>query len=159
MLKAKINQLREFKPTLDKLRHVLKSFSYRVYSTCITITIAYALSDDLEKAMSIGAVDFCVKLFTYYIHERIWFYIPFGLQRPRKIHSEINWEPDPESWTQVAFIQSEKGKIRKRAKILTDGHGDYRAILSSYNSDTKARHNDILSGTKETIENNLNIKL
>jgi uncharacterized membrane protein len=159
MMKNKIKKLYELKPTLDKARHILKSLSYRIYSTCITITIAYLISDDLDKAMSIGAVDFSVKLFTYYIHERIWFYIPFGLQRPRKIHADISWEPDHESWTQVAFIQSEQGKTRKRAKILTDGHGDYRALLSFYNSDTKERFNDILSGTKEYIENNLKIKI
>jgi len=159
MLKNKIKKLYELKPTLDKARHIFKSLSYRIYSTCITITIAYLISDDLDKAMSIGAVDFSVKIFTYYIHERIWFYIPFGLQKPRKIHADISWEPDQESWTQVAFIQSEQGKTRKRAKILTDGHGDYRAILSFYNSDTKERFNDILSGTKEYIENNLKIKI
>jgi uncharacterized membrane protein len=152
-------KLYELRPTLDKLRHILKSLSYRIYSTCITITIAYLISDDLDKALSIGSVDFAVKLFTYYIHERIWFYIPFGLQRPRKIHAEINWEPDYDSWKQVAFIQSENGKIRKRAKILTNDNGDYRAVLSYYNSDTKKRFNDIISGTKETIENNLKIKI
>ena len=152
-------KLYELRPTLDKLRHVLKSLSYRIYSTCITITIAYIISDDLDKALSIGGVDFGVKLFTYYIHERIWFYIPFGLQRPRKIHADITWEPSSDSWLQVAFIQSEHGKTRKRAKILTDGQGDYKAILSSYNSDTKERFNNIISGTKETIENNLKIKI
>ena len=148
-----------FKLESDKARHFLKAISWRAVGTIDTMCVAWFVSGSPLTGLKIGATEVFTKIFLYYFHERLWFKVNFGIQRPRKIESEINWEPDPESWTQVAFIQSEKGKIRKRAKILTDGRGDYRAILSSYNSDTKARFNDILSGTKETIENNLNIKL
>ena len=152
-------KLYELRPTLDKARHMVKSLSYRIYSSCITTAIATFVTGNSKLALAIGSTDFLIKLFTYYIHERVWFYIPFGLQRPRKIHSEINWAPSEDSYTQAAFIQSEQGEMRKRAKILHDGKGTYRALLSSYNSKTKERFNDIIIGTKEEIENTLKIKL
>lgn len=152
-------KLYELRPTLDKARHMVKSLSYRIYSSCITTMIATFVTGNSKLALAIGSTDFVIKIFTYYIHERVWFYIPFGLQRPRKIHSEINWVPNKESYTQAAFIQSEQGELRKRAKVLHDGKGNYRAVLSSYNSRTKERFNDIIYGTKEEIENTLKIKL
>jgi uncharacterized membrane protein len=154
-----LKKIYELRPTLDKARHMVKSLSYRIYSSCITTAIATFVTGNAKLALAIGSTDFFIKLFTYYIHERIWFYIPFGLQKPRKIHSEIAWEPNNKSFTQAAFIQSEHGEIRKRAKILHDGRGNYRAVLSSYNSRTKERFNDIIYGTKSEIENILKINL
>jgi uncharacterized membrane protein len=154
-----LKKIYELRPTLDKARHMVKSLSYRIYSSCITTAIATFVTGNSKLALAIGSTDFLIKLFTYYIHERVWFYIPFGLQRPRKIHSEINWAPSKDSYTQAAFIQSEQGEMRKRAKILHDGSGNYRALLSSHNSRTKERFNDIITGTKEEIENTLKIKL
>lgn len=148
-----------FKIDTDKKRHLLKAISWRVVGTVDTMCVAWFVSGNPLTGLKIGATEVFTKIILYYFHERAWFKINFGLQRPRKIESEINWEPDGESFTQVAFIQSENGNVRKRAKILTDGNGDYRALLSYYNSDTKQRLNDILSGTKETIENNLKIKI
>lgn len=154
-----LKKIYELKPSLDKARHMVKSLSYRIYSSCITTAIATLVTGNAKLALAIGSTDFFIKLFTYYIHERIWFYIPFGLQRPRKVHAEITWEPSASSYTQAAFIQSEQGEMRKRAKILHDGQGNYRAILSSYNSRTKERFNDIIYGTESEIENKLKIKL
>jgi uncharacterized membrane protein len=156
-------------PKIDRLRHILKSISYRIYSTCITIGISIAVTGNAAFGLSIGLVDFSVKIFTYYIHERIWFRIPFGLQKPRKIHSDINWNPgeDDSSHTQVSFIEFEDKDIRKRVKITkriiegTGSHGEteYRAIISYYNKDTKERLSAIYMGNKSEIERKLNIKI
>jgi uncharacterized membrane protein len=165
----KFRKIRELVPTLDKLRHVVKSISYRIYSSCITIAIATLVTGDTTTAFAIGSVDFFVKIFTYYIHERVWFHIPFGLQKPRKIHSDINWNPgeDDSSHIQVSFIEFEDKDIRKRVKItkrIIEGTGsygetEYRAIMSSYNKDTKERLSAIYMGNKSEIERKLNIKI
>jgi len=154
-------KLRELIPTIDKLRHVVKSISYRFYSTCITITIASFVTGSSKLAFAIGSADFFIKIFTYYIHERVWFYIPFGLQKPRKIHADINWNIDTNTaHTQVAFLEFEDAKIRKRVKVTKANVGyEYRAILSTYNKETNERHSDIIVSDKQTIENQLNIKL
>ena len=154
-------KLYELRPTLDKARHIVKSISYRFYSTCITITIASVVTGSTKLAFAIGSADFFIKIFTYYIHERIWFYIPFGLQKPRKVHTEITWDliKNELLHKQIMFIENEKDSIRKRVKITKNNKEQYRAIMSSYNRDTKERFNDFYEGTKEELENKLNIDI
>lgn len=65
-------------------RHILKSFTYRVYSSCITSLIAAFVIGDLKLGLSIGSADFFIKIITYYIHERIWYKIPFGIEKVKK---------------------------------------------------------------------------
>lgn len=147
---------------IDRLRHILKAISYRIYSTCITIAISYLVTGSLAAAAAVGAFDFSVKLFTYYIHERIWYHIPFGIQRPRKTESSIMWKPNPNSsMKQVAFVQFEDKNERKRAKILKDMSSDdnYCAILSSYNNKTNERYSDIILGNQKEIEEKLNLTI
>lgn len=66
-------------------RHILKSITYRVYSSCITSLIAAFITGDFKIGFSIGTADFFIKIFTYYIHERIWYKIPFGTQKVKNI--------------------------------------------------------------------------
>jgi len=164
-MKSIFAKFRELIPTIDKLRHVVKSISYRFYSTTITITIASFVTGNTKLAFAIGGADFFIKIFTYYIHERVWFYIPFGLQKPRKIHAHIDWEPTAEEGAheQIEFIEFEDKDSRKRVKITrTIKEGDrpeYRALLSTKDKNTKKRYSAIYMGTKEQIEDKLNIKL
>jgi uncharacterized membrane protein len=65
-------------------RHILKSFTYRVYSSCITSLIAAFVTGNLTLGISIGSADFFIKIITYYIHERIWYKIPFGIEKVKK---------------------------------------------------------------------------
>jgi uncharacterized membrane protein len=65
-------------------RHILKSLTYRIYSSCITSLIAAVILGDVKIGFSIGTADFFIKIFTYYIHERIWYNIPFGIQKVKK---------------------------------------------------------------------------
>ena len=160
-----MRKLREIIPTVDKLRHVVKSISYRFYSTCITITIATFVTGSSKAAFAIGSADFFIKIFTYYIHERVWFYIPFGLQKPRKIHAEISWEPTVENGAheQVEFIEFENKDVRKRVKVTKSMNGvhpvEYRAMLSTKDKNTNKRYSDVYHGSKEDIEKLLNIKI
>lgn len=76
--------LKDRKRSLSHKRHILKSFSYRIYSSCITSLIATVVTGDTRLGFSIGTADFFIKLVTYYIHERIWYHIPFGRSRVKK---------------------------------------------------------------------------
>jgi len=168
-MKSILAKFRELIPTIDKLRHVVKSVSYRFYSTTITITIASFVTGNTKLAFAIGGADFFIKIFTYYIHERIWFYIPFGLQKPRKLHAHIDWEPTAEDGAheQIEFIEFEDKDSRKRVKVTRSllentGAGDkteYRAFLSTKDKNTNKRYSAIYMGNKEQIEGKLNIKL
>lgn len=69
---------------VSRLRHILKSITYRFYSSAITSLIAAFLTGSIKIGFSIGTADFFIKIFTYYIHERIWYKIPFGLEKIKK---------------------------------------------------------------------------
>ena len=81
---AATNPLRE-----SHLRSVLKALSWRVLATTTTGFIAYFLlvassensSKAAQQAVAIAAVEFVVKLFIYYLHERAWQCVPRGAIR------------------------------------------------------------------------------
>lgn len=152
--------LYELIPSADKARHALKSLSYRIYSSCITTAIATLVTGNNKLALAIGSTDFVVKLFTYYIHERIWYRIPFGLQVPRKIHTKIEWNPTNDSFKQITFLQHEEGLIRKRVKIMKSKSNEYVAVLSFYNKKSKTRYTDIINtNSLQELEDKLKIKI
>lgn len=76
--------LRDNAKWISHKRHLLKSLTYRIYSSCITSLIAATVLGDFKIGFSIGIADFFIKLVTYYIHERIWYHIPFGIQKVKK---------------------------------------------------------------------------
>lgn len=65
-------------------RHILKSITYRFYSSCITSLIAAFVTGNLRLGVTVGTADFFIKIFTYYVHERIWYRIPFGTEKAKK---------------------------------------------------------------------------
>ena len=61
-------------------RHLLKSITWRIIATTATIITSYILSDDIYVSLSIGSMDFFIKILLYYFHERIWYkYIKIGV--------------------------------------------------------------------------------
>lgn len=59
------------------IRSLLKGISWRVIATTDTILIVLLVTCltgncSIENALKIGAAEFLIKLFIYYLHERIW---------------------------------------------------------------------------------------
>ena len=54
-------------------RHILKTISYRILGTLITITSAYALSGSFEIASLLGVGELVFKPVVYFLHERVWY--------------------------------------------------------------------------------------
>lgn len=54
-------------------RHVLKTISYRLMGTTITVTSAWLLGAPIGLASMMGVGELLVKPVFYFIHERIWF--------------------------------------------------------------------------------------
>ena len=63
------------------LRSLLKAFSWRIVATFTTASIAFAITGQLDTAALIGSIEFVLKFFIYYGHERIWQWIPHSPQR------------------------------------------------------------------------------
>ena len=45
------------------------------------MTVAYAITRKTELAAAIGLADTGIKLFVYYLHERLWLRVKFGLRK------------------------------------------------------------------------------
>ena len=56
----------------SKTKSLLKTLSWRLIATLITMIIAWIVVGDITIALSIGAVDVIIKMVVYYFHERAW---------------------------------------------------------------------------------------
>ncbi len=68
------------------LRSLAKAFSWRIVATLTTALIAYQVTGEIDTAIAIGGIEFVVKFFIYYAHERAWQFVPrrAGRSFPRK---------------------------------------------------------------------------
>lgn len=71
--------LRVFKKENAQVRHVLKTFTWRFIGTVDTIILAWFISGNAETGLSIGGLELITKMILYYMHERTWYKIKFGL--------------------------------------------------------------------------------
>ena len=63
-------------------RSVAKAISYRVFATITTALIAWVITGKLSTAAQIGVIDGIMKLGGYFLHERAWTRIKYGLPKP-----------------------------------------------------------------------------
>ncbi len=60
----------------SRARSLAKAFSWRIVATLTTAAIAFAVTGRLDTAAAIGSIEFVLKFFIYYAHERAWQWIP-----------------------------------------------------------------------------------
>lgn len=53
-------------------RIMAKALTWRVVSVVMTIGIVFIVSGNIAGAISIGVVDFFLKFFMYFGHEKLW---------------------------------------------------------------------------------------
>jgi uncharacterized membrane protein len=58
----------------DLLRSLVKGLVWRLFSTCVTVTVAVIVLKDLQlgDALKFGGVEFAAKFVTYVLFERLW---------------------------------------------------------------------------------------
>jgi len=70
--------------TEKKIRSVAKGFSWRIIATLTTFLLAVIVFHEdenvLVKASTVAAAEFILKLVIYYIHERAWLSIKWGIK-------------------------------------------------------------------------------
>lgn len=59
-------------------RSIAKSVTWRLFSFMLTVIIIFAYTKNIKQAISVGAGIDIVKMFLYYIHERLWNKSHFG---------------------------------------------------------------------------------
>ena len=74
----------------SKKRHLAKTFSWRVVGTIDTMLLAWWISGDPFTGLKIGGVELVTKMLLYYLHERAWYKIDFGLKQRRRKKELLN---------------------------------------------------------------------
>ena len=63
----------------DRIRHILKSVTWRLVGTIDTVVLSWLITGNLEVGLKIGGVEVITKMILYYFHERLWYrYIRLG---------------------------------------------------------------------------------
>ena len=64
---------------ISKKRHIAKTITWRLLATATTIVLAWIISGDPMIGLKVGGWEFFLKMLLYYVHERVWFKVNFGL--------------------------------------------------------------------------------
>jgi uncharacterized membrane protein len=65
-------------------RHLFKTFSWRIVGTLDTFVLAWIITGSPFTGFKIGVVEIVTKMIFYYIHEKLWYRIDFGLEKRYK---------------------------------------------------------------------------
>ncbi|WP_055444112.1 DUF2061 domain-containing protein [Lacinutrix himadriensis] len=76
----KINLSKEGEILESRKRHIAKTVTWRFIGTIDTMTLAWLISGDPLAALKIGFAEVVTKMLLYYLHERAWYKINFGLR-------------------------------------------------------------------------------
>ncbi len=65
-----------------KRRSVIKAITWRITGSVDTILVSWLIIGRIDLALSIGVIEIITKMTLYYMHERAWSKIKFGLRKP-----------------------------------------------------------------------------
>ena len=56
----------------SRLKSLIKGISWRIIGTIDTLFVAFIITGDTVKSLSIGGIEVFTKIFLFYLHERLW---------------------------------------------------------------------------------------
>ena len=65
---------------------LVKSIIYRFYSSIITVIISYIITGNYKIALTIGTIDTIIKIFTYYLFDKIWYHSIWKNIKPKRTY-------------------------------------------------------------------------
>ena len=63
----------------SRKRHLIKTITWRIIGTLDTVLLSWFITGSPETGLKIGLVEVISKMVLYYLHERMWYRINFGL--------------------------------------------------------------------------------
>jgi uncharacterized membrane protein len=69
------------KPDINHSRHLLKTLTWRIVGTLDTVLLGWIVSGDPRIGLTIGSLEVFTKMILYYLHERAWYRVDFGVKR------------------------------------------------------------------------------
>lgn len=91
-----------------KVRSLFKAITWRIIAFTITSTLAFLFTHKALVAISIGFLDSFIKIFAYFIHERVWLKLPFGVEK----------HPLEEFQVKKTLTEEDRKVIREKLKEL-----------------------------------------
>ncbi len=95
-----------------KIRSIVKTISWRILATLTTVTLVYIFIGDTTIAFTVGGIEVFLKMFIYFVHERVWDKLRFGRH---EIQPFVVWL--------TGFARSGKSEIGKELKTLIKEKG------------------------------------
>ncbi|MGB5244265.1 MAG: DUF2061 domain-containing protein [Lutimonas sp.] len=77
----KINLSKDGKSLESRKRHLGKTVTWRIVGTIDTMIIAWVITGNPLTGLKIGFTEVVTKMLLYYLHERAWYKINFGLEQ------------------------------------------------------------------------------
>jgi len=70
---------------ISKKRHIAKTITWRLIATGTTIILAWLISGDPMIGLQVGGWEFFIKMLLYYVHERAWYKVNFGISNRKSV--------------------------------------------------------------------------
>ena len=67
----------------SKRRHLAKTVSWRMIGTLDTMVLAWIITGNPLTGFKIGVAEVITKMILYYLHERVWYKLDFGIKERR----------------------------------------------------------------------------
>lgn len=64
----------------SKFRHLAKTITWRGVGTLDTMVLAWIITGNPLSGLKIGGSELITKMILYYIHERVWYKVNYGLK-------------------------------------------------------------------------------
>lgn len=80
----KINLSKDGKILESRKRHIAKTITWRCIGTLDTMLLAWIISGNPLTGLKIGFAEVITKMLLYYLHERTWYKLNYGLNERRK---------------------------------------------------------------------------
>lgn len=68
----------------SKKRHIAKTITWRIVGTIDTMILAWVISGDPMIGLKVGGAEVVTKMILYYLHERGWYRLDYGLEQRKK---------------------------------------------------------------------------
>jgi len=75
------------KTNVSLRRHILKTLTWRIVGTIDTILLGWLVSGNPMVGITIGSFEVVTKMILYFLHERIWYKIDFGVNRDENVNN------------------------------------------------------------------------
>ncbi len=79
----RINITKDGEVLASRKRHLAKTFTWRFIGSTDTMIISWVISGNPFTGLKISFAELITKMLLYYLHERMWYKIDFGLERRR----------------------------------------------------------------------------